>query len=67
MRKQEKMHTRTASANPKRGAKYKRSGRQVAVVIRDSVALDSLHDLERKHGGPTAAITEALRLAQRVE
>jgi hypothetical protein len=45
-----------------RAAKYKRSGRQVACVLRDPVALGALMELERTHGGTTAAITEALRL-----
>jgi hypothetical protein len=44
-----------------RAAKYKRSGRQIACVIRDPAALAALRALERKHGGVTAAITAALR------
>lgn len=43
-----------------RAAKYKRSGRQIACVIRDPVALAALRALEQKHGGVTAAITAAL-------
>ena len=43
-----------------RAAKYKRSGRQIACVIRDPAALAGLRILERKHGGVTAAITAAL-------
>ena len=62
MQKLEKTHTRTASAsvNAQRAAKYKRSGRQIACVIRDPDALAALRALERKHGGVTAAVSAAL-------
>src|SRR5574337_1256871 len=40
-----------------RAAKYKRSGRQIACVIRDPDALAALNLLSRKVGGVTAAIT----------
>ena len=48
-----------------RAAKYKRSGRQIACVIRDPAALAALRTLESKHGGVTAAGTEALAFAAR--
>ena len=44
-----------------RAEKYKRSGRQIACVIRDPDALTALDRLVRKVGGVTAAITYALR------
>lgn len=46
-----------------RAARYKASGRQIACVIRDPVALAALDALSEKHGGVTAAITHALRMA----
>lgn len=39
---------------------YRASGRQIACVIRDPDALKALERLQAKHGGVTAAITEAL-------
>lgn len=46
-----------------RQAKVRATGRQVAVVIRDPVALAALAALEKKHGGVTAAIVQALLAA----
>lgn len=46
-----------------RQAKVRASGRQIAVVIRDPVALAALAALEKKLGGVTAAIVQALRAA----
>lgn len=43
-----------------RQAKYTQSGRQIACVIRDPVAIDALAKLARKHGGVTAAVSAAL-------
>ena len=46
-----------------RQAKARATGRQIAVVIRDPVALAALAALEAKYGGVTAAIVQALRAA----
>lgn len=54
-----------ARTDAERQAKYKRSGRQIACVIRDPAALAGLDRLQRKHGGVTAAVTEALAFAAR--
>lgn len=48
------------ASDAERSAKYKATGRQIACVIRDPVALDALDSLASKHGGVTAAITTAL-------
>lgn len=48
------------ASDAERAAKYKASGRQVAIVLRDPAALAALDDLVAKHGGVTAAITTAL-------
>lgn len=47
-----------------RQAAYAASGRAIACVLRDPVALKALERLQAKHGGVTAAITEALRKAK---
>lgn len=39
-------------------------GRQIAVVLRDPVAIKALDKLAAKHGGVTAAVTHALRTAK---
>lgn len=50
---------------PKTGAQrqkdYAASGRAIACVIRDPLAIKRLAALDAKHGGVTAAITAALR------
>lgn len=43
-----------------RAARYKASGRQIAVVLRDPAAILALDNLSEKHGGITAAVTAAL-------
>lgn len=52
---------------PKTGAQrqaaYAASGRAIACVIRDPVAIKALERLEAKHGGVTAAIVAALHAA----
>jgi len=48
------------ATSAQRKARYRATGRQIAVVIRDERALTALDELERKHGGVTAAITAAL-------
>ena len=40
-------------------------GRQIAVVLRDPVAIKALDKLTAKHGGVTAAVTAALHAASR--
>lgn len=47
-------------SDAERAARYKASGRQIACVIRDPVALSELESLSKKHGGVTAAVTAAL-------
>lgn len=54
-------HAPRPATGAKRQAKYVRSGRQIACVLRDPVALAALAKLEREHGGVTAAITAALK------
>lgn len=39
-------------------------GRQIAVVLRDPVAVKALDKLVAKHGGVTAAVTHALKTAK---
>lgn len=54
--------------SPKRqaiDARYRRSGRQVSVVITDEMAQTNLATLEETHGGPKAAIEHALRRTKR--
>lgn len=46
-----------------RQAKVRASGRQIAIVIRDQVALAALAALEARHGGVTAAVVHALKVA----
>lgn len=46
-----------------RQASYAASGRAIACVIREPEAMKSLADLEKKHGGVTAAVTAALLAA----
>lgn len=48
------------ASDSERAAKYKATGRQIACVIRDPVALEALEALAEKHGGVTAAVTAAL-------
>lgn len=48
------------ASDSERMAKYRASGRQIACVIRDPVALSELERLAEKHGGVTAAVTVAL-------
>lgn len=43
-----------------RMAKYRASGRQIAVVLRDPAALAELERLAGKHGSLTSAVTAAL-------
>lgn len=54
---------------PKTGAErqqsYVASGRQIAVVLRDPVAIEALDALSNEHGGVTGAVTHALREAAR--
>lgn len=52
--------SRDPRTDAQRAAKYKRSGRQIACVIRDPDALAALEKLERRHGGVTAAVSAAL-------
>lgn len=52
-----------AKTGAERQAKVRATGRQIAVVIRDPVALAALSALEKRHGGVTAAIVQALRAA----
>lgn len=47
-----------------RQAKRRESGRQVSIVLRDPAALAALDRLSEQHGGPTAAITAALKTAK---
>lgn len=49
------------ASGAQRQAKYARSGRPIACVIRDPDALAALEKLAHKHGGVTAAVTYALR------
>ena len=46
-----------------RQATFRLSGRQVSVVLRDPVAIQSLERLVEEMGGVGAAITNALKLA----
>lgn len=46
-----------------RQRRYRERGRQVAVVLRDPVALAALEQLSAIHGGVRAAIEHALRAA----
>ena len=52
---------------PKTGAErqaaHRAKGRQVAVVLRDPKAIKALDKLTAKHGGVTAAVAYALRVA----
>ena len=48
-----------------RMAKYRASGRQIACVIRDPVALSALDALAQEHGGVTAAVKAALVAADK--
>lgn len=50
-----------AKTGAERQAKMRATGRQIAVVIRDPVALAALAALEAKHGGVTAAVVAALK------
>ena len=54
-------HDPRPTTGAQRQAKYVQSGRQIACVLRDPVALATLAKLEREHGGVTAAITAALK------
>jgi len=53
---------------PQTGAERKAAsvarGRQIAVVLRDPLAIASLDRLAEKHGGVTAAVSHALRKAR---
>jgi len=55
---------RGGDINPKTGAQRQAAsvarGRQIAVVLRDPVAIDALDKLVEKHRGVTAAVTAAL-------
>jgi len=46
-----------------RQARYVASGRQIACVIRDQTARAALKELEKAHGGVTAAVSAALVIA----
>lgn len=48
-----------------RQASYAASGRAIACVIREPEAIKSLSELEKEHGGVTAAVTAALLAASR--
>lgn len=56
-------HTRLEPARLRANRRYRASGRQIAVVLRDPDALAALDAGIRLHGGVTAAITHALRIA----
>ena len=56
-------HDPRPATGAQRQAKYAQSGRQIACVLRDPAALDGLDKLVRKHGGVTAAVTAALKMA----
>lgn len=49
-----------AATDAERAAKYKRTGRQIACVIRDKDAIVALDTQTKKHGSLTAAVTAAL-------
>jgi len=54
---------RKAKTGAERQTRYAASGRAIACVIREPEAIKALLDLERKHGGVTAAVTAALMAA----
>ena len=58
-------HDPRPATGAQRQAKLRATGRQIACVLRDPVALDALARLEREHGGVTAAVTFALARSKR--
>jgi hypothetical protein len=60
--------TKKKKPEPKTAAERKADsvarGRQIAVVLRDEVAIAKLDHLTEKHGGVTAAVTHALKVSR---